>query len=215
MLHELLNALEETLFMVFTAGVLTWLIGLPLGALLCLTKPDHLIPSPLFNHVLALILNTARSIPFVIFLIALIPFTRLLMGTGEGSIAAILPITLAGIPLFAQLTFNALQTIPKGVIEAAETVGATSFQILYKVLIPEALPDIIKALAETLIQILGYSVMAGVLGAGGIGGLVVQKGYQTFQMDYILTSAILLILLVQIIKICSNYIVEGSLKRQS
>jgi D-methionine transport system permease protein len=214
MLHELLNSLEETLFMVFTAGLLTWIIGLPLGTLLSVTRSEQFLDNYLLHKILKVFINTTSSIPYIILMVAAIPLTRLLVGTEEGSLAAIVPLTLAAVPQFAKLTAAALDKIPKGLIEAAESVGASPLQIIYKVLIPEALPNIINILTSTLVQLVGYSAIAGALGAGGLGGLAVLKGYSSFQADYVLAVLIVLMAIIQIIQVCGDYIVYGTFKKQ-
>lgn len=213
MLHELFNALEETLFMVFTAGLLTWIIGLPLGALLSVTRQEQMMENYLIHKGLHFFINTTSSIPYIILMIAAIPLTQTLMGTEEGSIAAIVPLTLAATPLFARLTSNALDQVPEGLLEAALSVGASKFQIIYKVLIPEALPNIISGLTTTLVHLVGYSAIAGALGSGGLGGLAVHKGYYSFQTDYVLATVIALMAIIQLIQSCGDYIVYGSFKK--
>jgi D-methionine transport system permease protein len=214
MLHELLNALEETLFMVFAAGLLTWIIGLPLGTLLSITRPRQFLESYLIFKILKFFINTTHSVPYIILMVLVIPLTRWLMGTEEGSVAAIFPLTLAAVPLFARLTSTALNQVPKGLIETAESVGATPFQIIYKVLIPEALPNIINAFTTTLIHLVGYSAIAGTLGSGGLGSLAVHKGYHLFQTDYVLATVMTLMAVIHLIQACGDYIVYGSFKKR-
>lgn len=213
MLHELLNALQETLFMVFTAGFFTFILGLPLGVLLYVTRPGQILSNVVLNKTLGTLVNAARSVPYIVFMVALIPLTRIVAGSGEGSGAACVPLTLAAIPFFARLTENAFAEIPKGLIEAAQSVGATPFQIIRKVLIPEAMSGIISAITVTLIHLVGYSAMAGAIGGGGLGSLAIHKGYHAFQTNYIIATVILLIALVQIIQICGDYIVHGSFRK--
>lgn len=210
MLHELISALEETLFMVFTAGLLTWIIGLPLGAILSVTQAGKFLENGIAYKVLTFCLNTMRSLPYIVFMIAIIPFTQLLVGSYEGSIAAIVPLTLATVPYFAQLCEKAINRVQPDMIKAAESVGATTFQIIYKVLIPEALPNIVKAFTMTLVHLIGYSTIAGAIGAGGLGSLIINKGYQAFHFDYVLATVILLIALIHIIQFCGNYIANGN-----
>ena len=215
MLHDLFNALEETLFMVFSAGLLTWVIGLPLGALLSVTGPNKFLEKRFIYSPLHFVVRTTRSIPYIVFMICLIPFTRLVAGSIEGSMAAVIPLTLASIPYFAQLSEKAISKAPAGLIEAALAIGASPIQIIYKVLIPEALPNIISALTSTLIHLIGYSTIAGALGGGGLGGLMIQKGYQSFHADYVIATVIILVALVQTVQICGDYIANGSLHKSS
>ncbi len=215
MLHELLNALEETLFMIFAAGLLTWIIGLPLGAILSVTAPEKFLANNVIHKSLNFLIHTTCSVPYIVLMIAVIPFTRLIIGSTEGSVAAVVPLTLAAVPTFAGLTEKAINHVQAGLIEAAKTVGASNFQIIYKILIPEALPNIIKSLTTTLVHLVGYSTIAGALGAGGLGGIIIAKGYQSFQTDYVLSTLVLLIVLVQIIQACGDYIANGSLHPQN
>lgn len=215
MLHELLNALEETLFMVFSAGLITWIIGLPLGAILSVTAPGKFLENPYAYNSLDFLLNTTRSVPYIVLMIAVVPFTRFVVGSIDGCVAAVIPLTLAAIPYFAHFCEKAINKIQPGLIEAAEAAGASSFQIIYKILIPEALPNIIKGLTLTLTHLVGYSTIAGALGAGGLGAVIIQRGYQTFYIDYVLTIMILLIVLVHTIQSCGNYIAHGSIHSNS
>lgn len=215
MLHELLNALEETLFMVFSAGLLTWIIGLPLGAILSVTNTGKFLENAFVYKVLNFCINTMRSLPYIVFMIAIIPFTQFLVGAYEGCIAAVVPLTLAAVPYFAQLCEKSINRIQPGIIEATKAIGATPFQIIYKVLIPEALPNIIKALTMTLVHLIGYSTVAGAIGAGGLGSLIICNGYQVFHFDYVLATVISLIALIHIIQFCGNYIANGNLNHNS
>ena len=210
MLQELLNGLEETLFMVFSAGLLTWLIGLPLGTLLAVTGPDKILENAYLRNTLSVLIHTTRNIPYVAFMVALIPLTKWVIGTSEGSIAAIVPLTLAAIPFFAEACESAINKLQPGLIEAARSVGATSFQILYKVLIPEALPSIISGLTSTLTRLVGYSTIAGALGGGGLGGLIVLRGYQNFQPEFVWGTLLILLALVLSIQTCGDYIANGN-----
>ncbi len=148
-------------------------------------------------------------------MVSIIPFTRFVAGSVEGSIAAVIPLTLASIPYFAQLSEKAISKIQPGLIEAALAIGASPLQIIYKVLIPEALPNIISALTSTLIHLIGYSTIAGALGSGGLGNLIIHKGYQSFHTDYVVATVISLIALVQTIQICGDYIANGSAHKNS
>ena len=213
--HDLFNGLEETLFMVFTAGLLTWIIGLPLGAIFAVSGSQKYLENPMLHKVLGILINTTRRIPYIVFMIALIPVTRTITGSGEGSMSAIFPLTLAAIPYFAALCAEAIANVQPGLIDAARAVGASSFQILYKVLIPESLPGIINALTTTLIHLIGYSTIAGALGAGGLGSLIIEKGYQSFHADYVLATVVTLIALAQLIQVCGDYIANGSIQKSN
>ncbi len=212
MFYELLNALEETLFMVFSAGLLTSLLGLPIGLVLSLTNTDKILENKLIYKTLHFWIELMQSVPYLIFMIAIIPLTEFMMGFYEGSIAAVVPLTLAAVPYFAKLSEKALNRIHPGTIEAAKAIGASNKQIIYKVLIPEALPNIIKALTLTLTHLVGYSTIAGAVGAGGLGGLIIYKGYQAFHFDYVLVTMVTLIAVIQLIQVSGHYIANGSLK---
>ncbi len=212
MLHELLNALEETLFMVFSAGLLAWIVGLPLGILLYTTRAGKLLENSLIYTSLRFVIGTTRSIPYAAFSIALIPFTQNIAGSHDGSLAALIPLTLIGIPHFAYLCDKALQKVPTALIEATQTLGATTFQIITKVLIPESLANLVQAFGITLVHLISYSTIAGVLGGGGLGHLLTHKGYGHFQLDYVLSVLALLIVLVQVVQRCTQYVAQGSVE---
>ena len=209
MLHELLNASEETLFMVFTAGVLTAALGLPLGLYLALSKRKKSLSHKLLHKLLKVTLST----PYLVFMTTLIPFARFISGTQEGTLAAILPLTLATLPSFAKLTENAIHHLSHGLIEAAESIGARQDQIIYKILLPEAMPEIIQGFTTTLVHLIGFSVIAGLLGAGGLGNFVVQNGYQAFHATYLFSAIFILILLTQTIQLSGQFILQGNLKK--
>jgi len=210
MLNVLLNALEESLFMIFSAGLLTWIIGLPIGALLAVSGPGKFLHNEILYRPLRVLIHLTQSVPYIAFTIALIPFTRWIVGSDEGSIAAIIPLTLASIPYFSRLCERSISQIPDGLIETAQSLGASNLQIIYKILIPEALPSIIDGLTTTLIHLIGYSTIAGALGGGGLGALLIHKGYQTFQGDYVIAALIALVALSQTIQLCGNYVSSGN-----
>ncbi len=215
MLHEILNALEETLFMVFSAGLLTWIVGLPLGTLLAITGPKKFLAKPLMHRTLELLIGATQSLPYIALMVVAIPLTKILVGSAEGCIAAIVPLTLASIPHFAQLCRKAINRVPAGLTETAQAIGASPFQIVTKILIPEAIPNIISGLTGTLIHLLSFSTIAGALGSGGLGGLILHKGYHSFQLEYVLTTVVILMVLVQLIQTCGNYIANGSIHHNS
>ncbi len=187
----------QTLIMVLAAGTATTLLGFPLGVYLFMTRRPDIWPHARFNKSCHFMINAWRSIPFIILLIAIIPFTRLLVGTSIGTAAAIVPLTLAAIPFFAQLIDNALQEVPTGLIEFGQAIGATGYQLIMKILFPEILPAFIKTIMMTLIHLVSYSAMAGVVGGGGLGDFAIQYGYQRFNIQVILITVIVLIILVQ------------------
>jgi D-methionine transport system permease protein len=174
--------------MVVTATVLATLAGLPLGILLTATGPRHILEQPLLHRVLGGVVNIGRSIPFIILMVAIIPFTRAVVGTSIGTSAAIVPLTVAAIPFVARLIDGAFKEIDPGVIEAAESMGASPPVIIFKVMIPEALPALILAVTLTAVNLVGYSAMAGAIGGGGLGDLAIRYGYQRFRGDIMLQT---------------------------
>jgi D-methionine transport system permease protein len=201
MLFNLLwKAMGQTLQMVGVAGVLGSLIGLPIGVFLATSGRGELFPAPLTNRAIGLVVNAARSTPFIILVVAIIPFTRLMTGTSIGTNAAIVPLTIATIPFFARLVESAIREIDKGLIEAARAMGASPFQIVWKVLLPEARPSLILALTMTLVSLIGFSAMVGAVGGGGLGDLGIRYGYQRFMPDVMLAVVVVLIVLVQAVQ---------------
>ncbi len=205
LLPELWRATQETLYMVGVATVFTAIFGLPLGVLLVITDRRGILPAPALNRALAAIVNIGRSLPFIILLVAVIPLTRLIVGTSIGSTAAIVPLTLAAIPFFARVVETAIREVERGLIEAAQAMGATNWQIVIKVLIPEALPSLVLGLTITIIGLIGYSAMAGAVGGGGLGDLAIRYGYQRFQTDVMIATVVLLIILVQGIQMLGDW----------
>ncbi len=196
MLYDILIATGETLYMVVLSTIFAALLGLPLGTYLFITQ--HLKPHPGIARVLAGFINFTRSIPFIILLVALIPFTRLIVGTSIGLHAAIVPLTLGAAPFFARLVDNAYQTLPRGIFEASDALGATTTQVVRHVLLPEARSALIQALTVTATTLVNYSAMAGTVGGGGLGDLAIRYGYQRFNVSVMLTTVLILVCIVQI-----------------
>ncbi|MBR0558094.1 ABC transporter permease [Ciceribacter sp. L1K23] len=196
----LTKALLQTLQMVAIAGLLGSLIGLPIGVFLATSGKGELFPAPTTNRIIGLIVNAARSTPFIILVVAIIPFTRFVTGTSIGTSAAIVPLTIATIPFFARLVEAAIREIEKGLIEAARAMGATPTQIVFKVLLAEARPGITLALTMTIVSLIGYSAMVGAVGGGGLGDLGIRYGYQRFMPEVMLAVVVVLILLVQAVQ---------------
>lgn len=192
----LLNATGETLYMVALAAVFTLLIGLPVGVLLFITRAEGIWPQRAIAQPLNLLVNIGRALPFIILLIALIPFTRLLIGTTLGSTAAVVPITLGAFPFFARMVENALAEVDRGRIEAVVAMGGTQWHLISRVLLPEALPALIGGVTLTLVMLIGFSAMAGVIGGGGLGDLAIRYGYQRFNNTMMIATVIVLLLLV-------------------
>ncbi len=187
----------DTLAMVGVATVLATLVGLPLGVFLATSGEGELFAAPRANWLLGLIVNATRSTPFIILVVAIVPFTRLIAGTSIGTRAAIVPLTIAAIPFIARLIEGAIREVDHGLIEAARAMGASPLQIVWKVLLPEAMPAITLALTLAIVSLLGYSAMVGAVGGGGLGDLGIRYGYQRFMPDVMAVVVIVLILLVQ------------------
>jgi D-methionine transport system permease protein len=191
--------------MVLVSGLLAILFGLPLGVLLFATRQTNLLPMPLLNKSLSLIVNMARSIPFIILMLAIIPVTRFIVGTSIGTSAAIVPLSLAAMPFFARMLENNLNQLPPGLIETGLAMGATTWQLIPAILLTEALPGIVGTLTTTLITLIGYSAMAGAVGGGGLGDLAIRYGYQRFDAMIMIFTIVILIVLVQGIQHIGEY----------
>lgn len=199
-LEVLASATAETLIMVGIASLLAALIGLPLGLILRVTAPRHLAPQPLVHHLLGLVVNAARSTPFIILLVAVIPLTRALVGTAIGTTAAIVPLALAAAPFVARLYEEALRGVDPSALEAAQAMGASRWQIVVRVLLPEALPGLITATTVMIVSLVGASAMAGAIGGGGLGDLGIRFGYQRFQPAVMAAVVLVLVLLVNFVQ---------------
>ena len=191
------QATLETLWMVLPSALIAQLLGTALGVALTLSRPGGLRPQRLVFRLLDAAVNVGRSLPFIILLVLLIPLTRLITGTSIGSTAATVPLTVAAIPFVARLVEGALRDVPPGVTEAARVVGATTGQIVGKVLLPEARPALIHGFTVMLVSLIGYSAMAGAIGGGGLGDLAIRYGYQRFETDVMVATVLLLLVLVQ------------------
>ena len=194
------TALLQTVHMVAVAGVIGSLIGLPIGIFLATSGRGELFPAPTINKIVGAIVNATRSTPFIILVVAIIPFTRLVAGTSMGTSAAIVPLTIATIPFVARLAESAIREVDKGLIEAARAMGATPMQIVFKVLLAEAKPGLTLALTLTLVSLVGYSAMVGAVGGGGLGDLGIRYGYQRFMPEVMLAVVVVLIVLVQAVQ---------------
>lgn len=198
----LLKGLWETIFMTFTSGFFGFLIGLPVGILLFLTQKGQFWQNRLYNRVLSIIVNVFRSIPFIILIVWMIPFTRSIVGTSIGIYAALVPLSIGVAPFIARLVENSLLEVPAGLIETARAIGASPWQIIRKVLLPEALPSLINNATITLITLVGYSAMGGAVGAGGLGQIGYQYGYIGYDaviMNSVLVLLVGLVFLIQFI----------------
>lgn len=194
----LLNATIETFYMVILASIIATLVGLPLGVILYTSRKNNILAHPCLHHTLATLVNMTRSIPFIILMVAIIPITRWIVGTSIGTNAAIVPLSLAAMPFIARIVENAILEVDRGLIEAATAMGASAWQIISKILIPESLPGIINGLTLTIISLVGYSAMAGAVGGGGLGDLAIRYGYQRFDVKIMLITIVIMIVLVQV-----------------
>ena len=208
LIYMLWESFLETLLMVGVAGTLGAAVGIPLGILLYTTASGGIRPAGLFNRPLGWLVNAVRSTPFIILLVAIIPLTRLIAGTSIGTAAAIVPLTIAAAPLIARLVETSLREVDKGLIEAAQSMGATDLQIIVKVLIPEALPGIIAGLTIALVALVGASAMAGAIGGRGLGDMGIRYGYQRFMPEVMLAVVVILIAFVQSIQSLGDWLVR-------
>ncbi|MDF2568356.1 MAG: ABC-type metal ion transport system, permease component, partial [Oscillospiraceae bacterium] len=208
------KGLFETLYMTLFSTLLSYVIGLPLGVLLVATEKDGITPINWLNKIINIIVNLTRSIPFLILLIAVLPFTRLIIGTTIGTNATVVPLVLAASPFIARVVESSLKEVDRGVIEAAESMGSSPFQIVYKVLIPESMPSLIIGAAIATTTILGYSAMAGIVGGGGLGDIAIRYGYYRYQNDIMFATVLLLVLVVQVLQEIGMKIARRQEKRK-
>ena len=204
----------ETLYMVFFSTLFSLLIGFPIGILLTVTKEGNILERPKLNKVLDFIINTLRSFPFIILMILLFPLSRIIVGTTIGSTAAIGPLSISAAPFVARMIEGALNEIDKGLIEASSSMGANNWTIIFKVMIPETMPHIIHGITVTVISLIGFSAMAGTIGAGGLGDLAIRFGYQRFKTDIMVYAVIVIIIVVQILQSLGNYLVYRAKKNR-
>ncbi|MGB9098771.1 methionine ABC transporter permease MetI [Erwinia sp.] len=209
MILLLCRGVWETLVMTFVSGFFGFVIGLPLGVLLYVTRPGQIMESRSLYRSLSALVNIFRAIPFIILLVWMIPFTRMIVGTSIGLQAAIVPLTIGAAPFIARMVENTLLELPTGLIEASRAMGATPFQIVKKVLLPEALPGLINAATITLITLVGYSAMGGAVGAGGLGQIGIQYGYIGYNATVMNTVLVLLVVLVYLIQFCGDRIARA------
>jgi D-methionine transport system permease protein len=209
----MIEATWQTLLMTFGGAIVAIAVGLPLALLLHATGPDGLSPNGWINRPIGLVVNAVRSTPFIILMVAIVPFTRLVAGTSIGTTAALVPLALAATAFIVRLFENALREVDRGVIEAARAMGATRTQIMARVLVPEALPGLIAATTVTLVGLVGYSAMAGAIGGGGLGDLGIRFGYQRFMPEVMATVVLILILFVQGLQSLGDWLVRRFSRR--
>lgn len=201
--------LWNTIYMVFVSAFFAVVIGLPIGVILTITDKGHIKEHSFFYKLLETLVNIGRSFPFAILMVALIPFTRWLVGTSLGTTAAIIPLTIAAIPLMARLVESSLKEVDRNILEAAIVMGSTTWQIITKVLLQEALPSIIAGVTLTIVNLIGYSAMAGLVGGGGLGQVAIQYGYNRFDSFIMIVTVALLVILVQIVQWIGNRLVRS------
>ena len=203
----------DTLVMTLMSCLFAYVIGLPLGIWFAVTTPDGLKPNRAINTVLGWVINIGRSIPFIILLVAIIPFTRFVVGTSLGVPGAIVPLTVAAAPFVARIVEQSLAEVDHGLIEAAHSFGASNFQIIVKVMLRESLPSLVRGVAITFVNLFGYSAMAGTVGAGGLGDIAIRYGYQRFQGDVMLAAVVLCVVLVQVFQSLGDWLARVIDKR--
>ncbi|TNZ71680.1 methionine ABC transporter permease [Vibrio parahaemolyticus] len=204
----LLGATWETIYMITVAGVVGFAVGIPLGVILHITKKGGLLENTRLNGILGAVVNVGRSVPFLVLMVAIIPVTKMLVGTFIGTTAAIVPLTIGAIPFVARLIEGALLEVPTGLVEAAQSMGATPTQIITKVLLPEAMPTIVNSVTITLVTLVSYSAMAGTVGGGGLGDVAIRYGFHRYDITIMAVTVVMLIVLVQIIQSIGDAVVR-------
>ncbi len=206
-------AIGSTVYMVFFSSLFSIILGSILGIILYITQKDNILENKPINSIIGTVVNIGRSIPFVILMIAVFPLAKFIVGTSIGSTASIVPLTVAAVPFVARMIETSLNELDKGVIEASVSMGASEAEIITKVMIPEAAPSIISSITITIINIIGYSAMAGTIGGGGLGDVCIRYGYQRSRTDILIYSVIIMIVMVQVIQCIGNFFVRKTDKR--
>ncbi|MBQ6125930.1 MAG: ABC transporter permease, partial [Erysipelotrichaceae bacterium] len=202
----ILKGIGETLLMVLCSTLFGYLFGLPLGVLLCISDEGGIRPNRILYRILDIAVNIGRSIPFIILLILIIPFTRLIAGKSYGTVATIVPLTVSAIPFIGRMVESSLKEVDKGVVEAAQSMGASDLQIICRVLLKEARPSLIAGVTICLGTIIGYSAMAGAVGGGGLGDIAIRYGYYRYQSDIMLITVVIIVVLVQLFQLLVHFI---------
>ena len=205
-INLLIQGVGETLQMTVISTIASMIIGIPLGVILVVTSKGHILANKFINNILGAIVNAGRSIPFIILMVAIIPFTRMVVGTSIGTTAACVPLTLSAIPFLARLVETSIKEVNFGVIEAAQTMGASPFQSIKKVLLPESKSNIVDNVTVLVVNLISYSAMAGAIGGGGLGDIAIRYGYQRFQGDVMIATIIILIVMVQVCQMIGDTI---------
>ena len=213
MMPLLTKALGETIYMVIVSMAISTVIGVPLGVLLHVTGKGEILDAPMLNRTVGAVVNAVRSIPFIILMVAIIPLTRLIVGSAIGTTAAMVPLVIASVPFIGRQVETSLREVPHGLIEAALSMGATPMQIIARVLLPESMPSIVSQLTTVIIALVGESAMAGAIGGGGLGDLAIRYGYQRFRPDIMIATVVILIVLVQLVQFAGNSLAARLNKR--
>ena len=213
MMPLLTKALGETIYMVIVSMAISTVIGVPLGVLLHVTSKGEILDAPMLNRTVGAVVNAVRSIPFIILMVAIIPLTRLIVGSAIGTTAAMVPLVIASVPFIGRQVETSLREVPHGLIEAALSMGATPMQIIARVLLPESMPSIVSQLTTVIIALVGESAMAGAIGGGGLGDLAIRYGYQRFRPDIMIATVVILIVLVQLVQFAGNSLAARLNKR--
>ena len=207
------KALGETVYMVAVSMAIATLLGVPLGVLLHTTAKGQILEATALNRAVGAVVNAIRSIPFIILMVAIIPLTRLLVGSAIGTTAAMVPLVIASVPFIGRQVETSLKEVPYGLIEAAQAMGASPAQIIFRVLLPESMPSIVAQLTTVIISLVGESAMAGAIGGGGLGDLAIRYGYQRFRPEVMLATVVILIILVQLVQLAGNTLARKLDKR--
>ena len=213
MMPLLTKALGETIYMVAISMLIASAIGIPLGVLLHVTAKGEFLDAPMVNRSIGAVVNAVRSIPFIILMVAIIPLTRLIVGSAIGTTAAMVPLVIASVPFIGRQVETSLREVPRGLVEAALSMGATPVQIITRVLLPESMPGIVSQLTTVIIALVGESAMAGAIGGGGLGDLAIRYGYQRFRPDIMIATVVILIVLVQLVQFAGNSLAARLNKR--
>ena len=209
MLSLVASSTWQTVVRVFLSTIVSRILGLPIGVLLHVTSSEEqggIIPHPVFYNVLSRIVNILRSFPFIILMIVLMPLSRIIIGTSIGTMATVIPLSIAAAPFVARVIESALKEVDPGVVQAAKAMGSTNWQIIFKVLIPEAMPSLASGVTLTIINLIGYSAMAGAIGGGGLGDLAIRYGYQRFNPAYMVCAVVVIIIMVELIQFIGDKI---------
>ena len=213
MMPLLTKALGETIYMVAISMLIASAIGIPLGVLLHVTAKGEFLDAPMVNRSIGAVVNAVRSIPFIILMVAIIPLTRLIVGSAIGTTAAMVPLVIASVPFIGRQVETSLREVPRGLVEAALSMGATPMQIITRVLLPESMPGIVSQLTTVIIALVGEAAMAGAIGGGGLGDLAIRYGYQRFRPDIMIATVVILIVLVQLVQLAGNALAARLNKR--